>query len=263
MLDDRIAEHVPGCNMAFRRDALLAADGFNPVYVRAGDDVDICWRLQAKKLDIGFRTVGVGLAPSPSERAIVLASAGRVRRGGGVARRASSREVSRRADGLAWAHLQPAPLSEYGGRATRQHGRLGYRGVSVDLQHAGPSVALPAPLAGVDGGVARPAAHRRLRTPGGHGRRMAASDRGGPRGGHHRRAVRRMWLAFQPRRSAPHRTLVHATESLSVSEPHRVAPSAPAAGPIQRQAPRSVTAPGGCTEAHDAASVEVADADVP
>ena len=54
MLDDRIAEHVPGCNMAFRRDALLAIDGFNPVYVRAGDDVDICWRLQAKKLDIGF-----------------------------------------------------------------------------------------------------------------------------------------------------------------------------------------------------------------
>ena len=54
MLDDRIAEHVPGCNMAFRRDALLAVDGFNPVYIRAGDDVDICWRLQAKKLQIGF-----------------------------------------------------------------------------------------------------------------------------------------------------------------------------------------------------------------
>ena len=54
MLDDRIAEHVPGCNMAFRRDALIAIDGFNPVYVRAGDDVDICWRLQAKKQEIGF-----------------------------------------------------------------------------------------------------------------------------------------------------------------------------------------------------------------
>ena len=54
MLNDRIAEHVPGCNMAFRRDVLLAADGFNPIYVRAGDDVDICWRLQAKKLEIGF-----------------------------------------------------------------------------------------------------------------------------------------------------------------------------------------------------------------
>ena len=30
LLDDRIAEHVPGCNMAFRRDALLAIGGFNP-----------------------------------------------------------------------------------------------------------------------------------------------------------------------------------------------------------------------------------------
>ncbi len=54
MLDDRIAEHVPGCNMAFRRDALLAIGGFNPVYVCAGDDVDICWRFQAHKLRIGF-----------------------------------------------------------------------------------------------------------------------------------------------------------------------------------------------------------------
>jgi GT2 family glycosyltransferase len=54
MLDDRVAEHVPGCNMAFRRQALLEVDGFNPVYVRAGDDVDICWRLQAKRRTIGF-----------------------------------------------------------------------------------------------------------------------------------------------------------------------------------------------------------------
>jgi cellulose synthase/poly-beta-1,6-N-acetylglucosamine synthase-like glycosyltransferase/sugar lactone lactonase YvrE len=54
LLDDRIAEHVPGCNMAFRRDALLAIGGFNPVYMRAGDDVDVCWRLQAKGQKIGF-----------------------------------------------------------------------------------------------------------------------------------------------------------------------------------------------------------------
>ena len=54
MLDDRTAEHVPGCNMAFRRNALLSIDGFNPVYLRAGDDVDICWRLQAGGLRIGF-----------------------------------------------------------------------------------------------------------------------------------------------------------------------------------------------------------------
>jgi GT2 family glycosyltransferase/sugar lactone lactonase YvrE len=54
LLDDRVAEHVPGCNMAFRRDALLAIGGFNPVYLRAGDDVDVCWRLQAKGLQVGF-----------------------------------------------------------------------------------------------------------------------------------------------------------------------------------------------------------------
>ncbi len=54
LLDDRIAEHVPGCNMAFRRAALQAIGGFNPIYLRAGDDVDVCWRLQAAGGRIGF-----------------------------------------------------------------------------------------------------------------------------------------------------------------------------------------------------------------
>jgi GT2 family glycosyltransferase len=43
---DQVAEHIPGCNMAFRREALLAINGFDPVYRKAGDDVDICWRLR-------------------------------------------------------------------------------------------------------------------------------------------------------------------------------------------------------------------------
>ncbi|MGE5244718.1 MAG: glycosyltransferase [Betaproteobacteria bacterium] len=54
LLDDRLAEHVPGCNMAFRRDALVAIGGFNPTYLRAGDDVDVCWRMQARGWKIGF-----------------------------------------------------------------------------------------------------------------------------------------------------------------------------------------------------------------
>jgi GT2 family glycosyltransferase len=54
LLDDRIAEHVPGCNCAFRRDALSAIGGFNPVFIRAGDDVDVCWRIQQRGGDIGF-----------------------------------------------------------------------------------------------------------------------------------------------------------------------------------------------------------------
>jgi O-antigen biosynthesis protein len=43
---DQVAEHIPGCNMAFRREALLAVSGFDPAYKQAGDDVDLCWRLQ-------------------------------------------------------------------------------------------------------------------------------------------------------------------------------------------------------------------------
>jgi len=43
---DQEAEHIPGCNMAFRREALVAINGFDPAYRIAGDDVDVCWRLQ-------------------------------------------------------------------------------------------------------------------------------------------------------------------------------------------------------------------------
>lgn len=43
---DQVAEHVPGCNMAFRRTALEAINGFDDQFRRAGDDVDVCWRLQ-------------------------------------------------------------------------------------------------------------------------------------------------------------------------------------------------------------------------
>ena len=43
---DQVAEHIPGCNMAFRREALRAINGFDPQYRKAGDDVDVCWRLQ-------------------------------------------------------------------------------------------------------------------------------------------------------------------------------------------------------------------------
>jgi GT2 family glycosyltransferase len=54
MLDDRLAEHVPGCNMAFRREALLALGGFDEQFRQAGDDVDICWRFLNAGSDIGY-----------------------------------------------------------------------------------------------------------------------------------------------------------------------------------------------------------------
>ncbi len=59
LLTDRTAEHIPGCNMAFRRTALAAIEGFDPRYRTAGDDVDLCWRLQAQGWKIGFHAAAV------------------------------------------------------------------------------------------------------------------------------------------------------------------------------------------------------------
>jgi GT2 family glycosyltransferase len=54
LYDDTAAEHIPGCNMAFRRSALEAVGGFDPTYTKAGDDVDICWRLQERGWRLAF-----------------------------------------------------------------------------------------------------------------------------------------------------------------------------------------------------------------
>jgi GT2 family glycosyltransferase len=58
MLTDREAEHVPGCNMAFYKHALIEIGGFDPVFRKAGDDVDVCWRLLQAGYRIGFSPAG-------------------------------------------------------------------------------------------------------------------------------------------------------------------------------------------------------------
>jgi GT2 family glycosyltransferase len=58
MLNDRQSEHVPGCNMAFYKWALADVGGFDPIFQRAGDDVDLCWRLQQAGYKIGFSPGG-------------------------------------------------------------------------------------------------------------------------------------------------------------------------------------------------------------
>ena len=58
MLNDRDAEHIPGCNMAFYKWALDEIAGFDPIYRKAGDDVDVCWRLQQCGYRIGFSPAG-------------------------------------------------------------------------------------------------------------------------------------------------------------------------------------------------------------
>jgi len=42
LLTDTVAEHIPGCNMAFYRWAFESVGGFDAEYHKAGDDVDFC-----------------------------------------------------------------------------------------------------------------------------------------------------------------------------------------------------------------------------
>jgi O-antigen biosynthesis protein len=54
LLSDEVAEHIPGCNMAFRKSCLETIGGFDPQFRTAGDDVDVCWRLQERGWTLGF-----------------------------------------------------------------------------------------------------------------------------------------------------------------------------------------------------------------
>ena len=54
LVSDRDADHIPGCNMAFRKRALTGVGGFDPRFRVAGDDVDLCWRLLASGQRLGF-----------------------------------------------------------------------------------------------------------------------------------------------------------------------------------------------------------------
>ena len=54
LLSPTIAEHIPGCNMAFRRALLEEIEGFDVRFRTAGDDVDMCWRIQDAGGVLGF-----------------------------------------------------------------------------------------------------------------------------------------------------------------------------------------------------------------
>ena len=59
LLSDGEAEHIPGCNMAFRRDCLQAVGGFDTQFRVAGDDVDICWRIRQSGGKLGFSPAAI------------------------------------------------------------------------------------------------------------------------------------------------------------------------------------------------------------
>jgi len=55
LVSDTEAEHIPGCNMSFKREVLEALGGFDPRYRAAGDDVDMCWRVLERGWKIGYQ----------------------------------------------------------------------------------------------------------------------------------------------------------------------------------------------------------------
>jgi GT2 family glycosyltransferase len=59
LLSDNVAEHVPGCNMAYYKWALEEIGGFDPEFRTAGDDVDVCWRIMERGYQIGFSPAAV------------------------------------------------------------------------------------------------------------------------------------------------------------------------------------------------------------
>jgi O-antigen biosynthesis protein len=80
LIDNELAEHVPGCNMAFRKHALEVIGGFNPIYRTAGDDVDVCWKLLERGEKLAFSPAAlVWHHRRPSEREYL-----RLRAGGGA-----------------------------------------------------------------------------------------------------------------------------------------------------------------------------------
>jgi len=59
LLTDTVAEHIPGCNMAFYRWVFESVGGFDPEYHKAGDDVDFCWRIQQAGWVIAFSPTAI------------------------------------------------------------------------------------------------------------------------------------------------------------------------------------------------------------
>jgi GT2 family glycosyltransferase len=139
LLSDKVAEHIPGCNMAFWKDALEAIGGFDPQFRVAGDDVDICWRLQERGWTLGF----CAAAMVWHQRRGTVVSYLKQQRGYGRAEALLERkwpERYNRGGHLAWAgRVYPAARHS----VTRRRNRINYGSWGSNLfqsvYHRGPS----------------------------------------------------------------------------------------------------------------------------
>ena len=59
LLGDEMAEHVPGCNMAYLKSDLERIGMFDVTHRAAGDDVDVCWKLLVRQRKIAFSPAAI------------------------------------------------------------------------------------------------------------------------------------------------------------------------------------------------------------
>ena len=126
MLDDRNAEHIPGCNMAFWRWALEEIHGFDAQFRAAGDDVDVCWRLLQRGHKIAFSHAGFVWHYRRNTVAAYL----RQQRGYGVAEallRRKHPEYFNSLGGMRWRGriYSPSRIAGFFGRFVIYHGAFG------------------------------------------------------------------------------------------------------------------------------------------
>ena len=108
MLTDRQAEHIPGCNMAFYQWVLQEVGGFDPVFRKAGDDVDLLLAAAAGRLPNRVQPRGVRLALSTIDRRRLPEATAGYGQAEALLVRKTSRKLQRlRRRHLARSHLRP------------------------------------------------------------------------------------------------------------------------------------------------------------
>ena len=86
MLNDRAGRAHSRLQHGLLQDARsTAVGGFDPIFRKAGDDVDLCWRLQQAGFKIGFSPAAFVWHYRRSTDRRVFETAARLRRGGGAA----------------------------------------------------------------------------------------------------------------------------------------------------------------------------------
>lgn len=134
-VDDTLSQ-LCGCNMAIRKSALVKVDGFDSMFTRAGDDVDLSWRLTAAGETLAFAPGAIVI----HERRATLGAYVRQQCGYGAGEGLLWRKYPLRSGGQDGIYARPSWLSSMLGGARVYYGAFG-RGLFQTVYAAGNSYA--------------------------------------------------------------------------------------------------------------------------